>query len=99
MQSVRWWTRRSGREQYLLVAIIGVEAAFAARMHEAVDLFESLGLALEAEAIQTQISSHVVSDPRKEITADAALSSHTSLVAWINGRAAAVRASLAARCY
>jgi hypothetical protein len=75
------------------------EAAFAAKLHAAIDLFESLGLAADADAMQTQLRPHIVSDPRKETTADAALAAHQSLVTWINGRAAAARANLATRGY
>jgi spore coat protein CotH len=72
------------------------KAAFAARVHQANDLFESLDLASEAERIQTQIADHVASDPRKEVSTDGARRAHTSLVDFIRARPAAVRARLAA---
>jgi hypothetical protein len=70
-------------------------AAFAARVAAATDLFESLDLAAEADHIHTQIWPEIMSDPRKEVTNEASQSAHDSLVSWILGRPAAVRASLA----
>jgi hypothetical protein len=70
-------------------------AAFAARVHAAADLFESLDLATEAQRIRTQIAAIQMADPRKEVSYDTALAAHQSLVNWIGGRPAEVRSSLA----
>jgi spore coat protein CotH len=71
-------------------------AAFAAKVREANDVFESLDLAAEAERIQTLIAPHVAADPRKEVSTDAARQAHARLVSFIRARPAAVRANLAA---
>ena len=72
------------------------KAAFAAKVHEANDLFEALDLASEAERMQAQIAADIASDPKKEVTTDRARQAHASLVAFIRARPAAVRARLAA---
>jgi hypothetical protein len=72
-------------------------AAFAAKVHAAIDLFEGLGLAGEAERVQALIRPFIVADPRKEVAEWDAQAAHQSMVTWIAGRPAAVRASLAAR--
>ena len=72
------------------------KAAFAARVREAGELFESLDLATEAERIQTQILADVAADPRKEVTTAGAAQAHTRLVNFLRARPAALRANLMA---
>lgn len=72
------------------------KAAFAAKVHQANDLFEALDLASEAERIQAQIAADIASDPKKEVTTERARQAHVSLVDFIRARPAAVRARLAA---
>ncbi|HVV85837.1 MAG TPA: CotH kinase family protein [Kofleriaceae bacterium] len=72
------------------------KAAFAAKVAQVNDLMESLDLADEAEAIQTQIAPEVATDPRKEESAAAAAGAHANLVDFLRQRPAAVRANLAA---
>jgi len=74
-------------------------AAFAARVHDAADLLERLDLGSEAERVHTLIWPDIMSDPRKEVTAEQSAAAHQSLVSWIAGRPDAVRASLAAHGY
>ncbi len=74
----------------------GCKAAFAAKIAQANDTLEALDLATEAERIQTQIAADVASDPKKEVSTDRARQAHASLVSFIRGRPAAVRANLAA---
>ncbi len=75
------------------------EAAFAAKVHAANDLLESLDLGAEAERVHALIWPDITSDPRKEVSNDQSQAAHQSLVSWIAARPAAVRASLAAHGY
>lgn len=72
-------------------------AAFAAKMHEAADLFEQLPLFDEAERIHAQIFPEIMTDPRKEVSNETSAAAHQSLLGWIPWRPSNVRASLAAR--
>ena len=74
-------------------------AAFAAKVAEATDLFEELELDAEAERVHALIWPEVMADPRKEISNEQSEAAHQSLIGWIAGRPAAVRASLAAHGY
>ena len=74
-------------------------AAFAAKVHAAADLLEQLDLGTEAERVHALIFPDVMTDPRKEVSNDQSMAAHQSLVTWIAGRPAAVRASLAAHGY
>ena len=67
------------------------EAAFAARLHEVNDLFESTDLAGRAEFIYNQISPHVMEDPRKEYDFATFQQRHTDLLNFIAGRPAGIR--------
>lgn len=75
------------------------EAAFAARLHEVNDLFESLDLAAKAEEVFTQISPAVMEDPRKEYDFATFQSRHQDLLNFIAGRPAQIRMWLTSRGY
>jgi hypothetical protein len=72
------------------------EAAFAEKVEQAAALMEELDLGAEAERVHTIIWPEVMADARKEITSEQSQAAHDSLVNWIAGRPAAVRASLEA---
>ncbi len=73
------------------------EAAFAARLDQAIDVFTSLDLAADALAIQDLIRPHVVEDPRKEVDTPEWEDRNAQLRAWIAGRPDQVRAAMARR--
>jgi hypothetical protein len=67
------------------------EAAFAARLANATDRFEQLGLDATAQAIKDQISPYVESDPRKEYDMGTFESEHEQLLGFIGSRPERVR--------
>ncbi len=70
------------------------EAAFAARLREALAQFESLDLRAQADAIQAQIEDIVAADPRKEYNLQEWNGSHAALKTWIAARPARIEAYL-----
>ena len=74
-------------------------AAFADKVRAAADLLEELDLGAEAERVHAFLWPEITSDPRKEVTSEQSQAAHDSLVSWIAGRPAAVRASLEAHGY
>jgi hypothetical protein len=70
--------------------------AYAAKLEAAAALLEQLDLGSQAEQIHTQIWPDIMTDPRKEVSADQAQAAHDSMVTWIQGRPQAVRDSIAA---
>jgi hypothetical protein len=73
------------------------EAAFAARLHAAVDLFEALDFAGEADVIYQRILADAAEDPRKPFDMATFAARHQELVDWIRARPDVVRAALQAR--
>ena len=73
------------------------EAAFVARLDEAVDMFTSLDLAADAAAFQATIEPHVLEDPRKEVGNGEWQDRNANLRAWIADRPARVRAMMTDR--
>jgi hypothetical protein len=75
------------------------EAAFAARLHEVNDLFESTDLAGRAAFIYNQISPFVMEDPRKEYDFATFQQRHQDLLNFIAGRPAGIRSWLTMHGY
>ncbi len=75
------------------------EEAFAARLYEIVDLYESLDLTPEAERIHELIAPHVTDDPRKEYNMDEHRDAHARTLDFIANRPQVVRNALASRGY
>lgn len=67
------------------------EAAFAARLAEAAEVFESAGLGAKAQAIFDQISGAVQEDPRKEYDFQTFVAEHQALQSYITDRPERVR--------
>lgn len=67
------------------------EAAFAARLHDAADTFEGLGLGAMAGEIHDQIAPHVAEDPRREVDLGWWQDAHEELLWYIADRPARVR--------
>ena len=75
------------------------EAAFAARLHEVNELFESTDLAGRAEFVFTQISPYIMADPRKEYGFGTFQDRHQDLLDFIAARPDQIRNDLAAHGY
>lgn len=73
--------------------------AFAARLAEAIEVFESLDLATQAETMHEQLLPLIEADTRREYTMQANERAQRSLLAFIAGWPDAMRASLAAEGY
>lgn len=71
------------------------EAAFAARLHEVTDLFESTDMAGRAELVFTQISPYIMADPRKEYGFGTFQARHQDLLNFIAARPEEIRTYLA----
>ncbi len=67
------------------------DAAFAAKLHEVNDLFESTDLAGYSDTVFNQISPFVMEDPRKEYDFATFQQRHTDLLNFIAGRPAGIR--------
>lgn len=75
------------------------EAAFAARLHEAIEIFESANLGAMARHIESEIGAEVESDPRKEGSNEDFRRGVADVVDFVRRRPAEVRAMLAERGY
>lgn len=73
------------------VAEPACDAAFAAKLHEVNDLFESIDLAGYSDTVFNQISPLVMEDPKKEYDFATFQQRHTDLLNFIAGRPAGVR--------
>lgn len=75
------------------------EAAFAARLHEVNDRFESTDLAGRATFVFDQISPHIMEDPRREYGLGTFQARHQDLLDFIAARPDQIRDDLAAHGY
>jgi hypothetical protein len=73
--------------------------AFAARLDQATNLFESLDLTTLARSLEQEVEPYVVEDPRKEGSVDTFHQQVDAVVSFIASRPAEMRAALAERGY
>ncbi|GEM_PF-1853179 len=73
--------------------------AFAARLYEVIDLYESLFLTQEADRIHELIAPHVMEDPRKEYGMNEHQNAHANTLDFIDGRPQQIRSALANQGY
>jgi spore coat protein CotH len=84
----------AGRLAQRCAADADCEAAFRARLAQAVDVFEQADLGALAQTIAAQIDPGVNEDPRKEISYDEFHSRVNDTVSFIDSRPAEIRAAL-----
>jgi len=75
------------------------EAAYAARVHQALDAFTQLDLSSRALEIRDQIANDVAEDPRKEVGYDQFVSRVEETRQWITRRPTQILEQLAQRGY